>query len=285
MRVLCTHPGKFGDLLWALPTMRALALAYDDPVDLLVSAHIGTEDFLGLLRDQDYLGQVLVDDGWAIQFTAPVTPAAPPHLPEVYARVYHLGLKEWPDRPLPYMSELIARLQYTSYRDDELRGALPAIDLDTPWVRPSFHLPRTRVAFGFTDEYFELKYGLSWLLQRWVHLQPWMPPAVVNVSTSPRWVDEGRASVISWRSAAGWLHASDLFVGCCSALHVLACACGTPVIVVEPASARWQGVFYPYGFEPGARVRLLLGNDSQPTFDARHLVDAVAAHFAEEAGS
>jgi hypothetical protein len=42
---------------------------------------------------------------------------------------------------------------------------------------------------------------------------------------------------------------------------------------MEPAEARWNDVFYPYGKID--RVRLVTGTDGRPTFDARHCMDAI----------
>lgn len=264
MTILCTHPGRYGDLLWALPTLRALAAQSGQPVDLLLSAKYGTKGFGALLSAQPYLGQVLVANNWAIEETAPITPREPPSLPTGYDQVLHLGYDGWPRLSLPYETARIAGLTSA------------AIDLATPWIAPT--PPATRyvlgasVLVGFTDEYFEVKAGLMALLRRqwgWVGR-----PRFINISHGRRWNNEMRVESVSWLRAASWLGVSRLFVGCCSALHVLACGVGRPVVCVEPALARHHDVFYPYG-KLGPQVTLVTGNDGQPTVDSRHLVDAI----------
>jgi len=67
---------------------------------------------------------------------------------------------------------------------------------------------------------------------------------------------------------------------------VLACAVGTPCIVMEPAEARWHPIFWPYG-QDGPQVRLVRGGDGRGTVDARHcreLIQAALAQTDDEGG-
>jgi hypothetical protein len=98
-----------------------------------------------------------------------------------------------------------------------------------------------------------------------------------------RWQTEAWHGITSWETAAGLIASSQLFLGCCSALHVLACGLGVPVVLMEPNPHRHHVNFYPYGTE-GPRVTLVRGNDGQPTFDARHVLDAVRAGLARGRG-
>jgi hypothetical protein len=261
MKILATHPGRYGDCLWALPTVRALSATFHTRVDLLVSPRVGTPGFLQLLRKQHaYLGTVIVAHDWEILETAPITPRVPPSLPSDYDLTVHLGYESWPQKALPYDIHRLAAPQVPD---------LAPINLATPWITTGLGLT-CDVAVGFSDEYFEMKFGLERLL--WEHLvltDPEHPSRVVNVSGGPRWHQD-----LAWSTAAEWIAGAKLFVGCCSALHVLACAVGTPVVVVEPAPARHHDCFYPYG-KQGPQVQLLLGADGLPTFDSRHLINAV----------
>ncbi|MDE2106837.1 MAG: hypothetical protein KGL39_57005, partial [Patescibacteria group bacterium] len=146
---------------------------------------------------------------------------------------------------------------------------------DRPWiVSPIYEkLPPASIAVGFTDEWFELKYGIYFLLyKRFCKRADYR---VVSISDSPRWRTEADHGGMSWEAAAGWLGKAKVFVGCNSALHVLACAVGTPkVVILEPAEARHNDVFWPYG-KKGPRVYGNFGGDGQLSFDARHLVDLV----------
>jgi hypothetical protein len=70
-----------------------------------------------------------------------------------------------------------------------------------------------------------------------------------------------------------------VFLGDCSAWHVLAMAMGIPVVLVEPLEARWNPIFYPLGMD-GPQVTMVRGNDGNPTFDARHVADALTRALA-----
>jgi hypothetical protein len=76
MRVLVTFPGRYGDLLWALPSVRAVSEAIGGPVDLVIAGPFGS--IVPLLEQQDYLGTVTARPDWVVQDTAPMTPRTPP---------------------------------------------------------------------------------------------------------------------------------------------------------------------------------------------------------------
>jgi len=276
MRILCTHPGRHGDLLWALPTVRAISRSYDTPVDLMLSPPYSSPSFRRLLLRTPYVGNVFVNAAWAVQETAPMTPREPPDWPEGYDHVAHLGYDGWPLRTLPLETYRIA--------SEQIDLTWP-VDLDSPWLLPhsAYLLPPTRLTVGFTDEYFEVKYGVYWLLR-----EHFITPGedgirqLVNVSYGERW--KGRTAETDWETAQAWIGESELFVGCCSALHVVACALGKPCVIVEPAEARHHPVFYPYGTS-GPRVTVTLGLTGQPTVDSRHVIAAIEARLQQGAAA
>lgn len=253
-------PGRHGDILWSLPTCRALAQAAGEPIDLVVSEQYRT--LVPLLETgAPYLRCVWADPTWHVRESAPMTPARPPSAPAEYARVVHLGYERWPMNVLPAEAYLAAVAQWGD--------GLPRLDLDTPWINPPEEVSYRRdvdFALGFTDEWFELKYGLLQLLMRRF-------TRAIVVTNSPRWENEGGFPPCSWTRAVDALRSAPVFLGCCSALHVLACAIGKPVVLMEPAEARWHEVFYPYGKQ--GRVTLVVGNDRRPTWDARHVAEAI----------
>lgn len=264
MKVLCSFPGKFGDILWALPTVRAISEAVGEPVDLVIAGAYGS--IVPLLKRQAYLGVVWAEIDWQVQNTAPMTPRVPP-LPfaeaQGYDRVIHLGYMGWPtpDLPLAALNNACGWVGMPPIR--------PHFDLARPWIIPPYHIDYP-VAYtvGFTDEHFELKFGLAWLLHRQFLGGDAFP---ICVSNSPRWNNETALSgAYNWESAAGWLAISPAFLGCNSALHVLARAMGVPVVMMEPNPQRHNDIFYPYG-KSGKGVELVCGNDGLPTFDARHV--------------
>ena len=77
----------------------------------------------------------------------------------------------------------------------------------------------------------------------------------------------------NWVDAAAKIKKAKFFLGCCSALHVLACALGKSVVMVEPNAARHNPIFDPYG--KTGRVHLVCGNDGLPTHDSRHVREAL----------
>ena len=272
--VLCTFPGRHGDLLWALPTVRAIAERYDQPVDFATSAKYGR--IAELVRQQEYIGGVHVLKEWQVQETAPMTPLEPPHVPEGYEKVIHLAYPGWPEFPLPYFIEKIGSLQM----------ARPlTIELGRPWIDvDKLDLGRTRIGIGFSDEHFELKFGLAMLLSNEMHEFTEQPESTHDYAIWPsaypggRWEKEGFCRACEWVEAAQVYSSCKVVLACCSALHVLACAVGTPVVMMEPNEQRWNPIFYPYG-KDGPQVTLVHGGDGKPTFDARHVKAAIDAHL------
>jgi len=263
-KLLVTHPGRYGDCLWALPTVRALSETFRTKIDLLLSPNYSSDAFRELLHAQPYVGHVFVNQEWEIVETAPMTPRIPPNLPPGYDRIIHLGYDGWPSLTLPY--------EMCGLAEKQVPLTVGSFNL-APWIGTPWKLP-CDIAVGFSEEYYELKYGLDRLL--WEHCALPMarqPLRVVNVSGGHRWDLDN-----PWTAAASWIAGAKLFVGCCSALHVLACAVGTPVLLVEPAPARHHDIFYPFG-KLGPQVQLLTGGDGLPTFDSRHLTDAVDARL------
>src|SRR5262245_63210788 len=70
--IACTMPGRHGDILWALPTVRALAEQAGAPIDLVISEKYGS--LKDLIRRQPYIADVVVLADWQVQETAPMTP-------------------------------------------------------------------------------------------------------------------------------------------------------------------------------------------------------------------
>lgn len=259
MKILCTFPGRFGDLLWALPTIRALSESYGQPVDLLICGEFA--GLVPLLIQQPYLASVTADPGWGLG-----AGWQPPVVWEEADRIFHLGYRRWPELPLPLEIDQTVRV------DRELAP----LDLTRPWIttRIPAQTPRREVAVGWSDCHFELKVGLLELL-----FTNWTGPkgsAFILPPAGSRWVTEQRYTPTDWRQAAQRIANTQVFLGDCSALHVLAVALGKPCVLVEPMEARWNPIFYPCG-KTGPQVTLVTGLDGQPTFDARHCAEALQA--------
>lgn len=271
MKILCTFPGKFGDLIWALPTIRAIAEVVGEPVDLMIAGAYAS--IVPLIQRQSYIGKVWAEIDWLVENTAPMTPRIPPLSFEDskdYDQIFHLGYRGWPETTLPRETFECAWNQAGVWF--RTQGALH-LDLTRPWIEAPYRIPHPiAYAVGFTDEHFELKYGLADLLYQHYLLHDRYP---VNLSNSPRWNAEGGChGMFSWESAAAWLGSAPVFLGCNSALHVLARAMGVPVVMMEPNPHRHNDIFYPYG-KSGKGVELVCGNDGLPTWDSRHVWDVL----------
>jgi hypothetical protein len=277
MRVLCTFPGKFGDLLWALPTVRAISRRIGAPVDLLLAREL--QAIVPLLRSQPYLGAVATECAWVTRDTAPRSPRTPPLVAYPgYDRVIHLGYRDW---PLP---DVVRHTRETANEVCRLREE--ELTLDEPWIqapdRTTYPFPA--LAIAFTDEHFELKFGLTTLvLESFARTYSDLGYRILTTPGS-RWDGE------TWQPMRGkcptdWSGYATAFTGAsvvltdCSAPHVLAVAMGKPVVVMEPNPHRHNPVFYPLGTI--GQVELVVGTDGLPTFDARHVSDVLTRRLSE----
>lgn len=264
-RVLCTFPGRAGDLLWALPTVRAISESYGHPVDLQIAGEF--DSMVDLLLQQPYLHGVTADPRWGMSDGW----EAPRH-PRPFDRVIHLGYSRWPELPLPMETYANA---ISHFADNP--PTLPPLDLARPWItvdRGKGNGVCPDIVFGWTDCHFELKYGLTELLftsdqdhrsrpARW-DAQDVIPPG-------SRWESEAYYLGCGWLAAARRIRRARVLLTDCSALHVLAVALGKPCVIVEPMEARLNPIFWPLGTD--GPVHLVTGNDGKATVDARHTAD------------
>lgn len=275
MNILCTMPGRFGDILWALPTVRAISESHGVPVDLAVSHKY--QSICALIAQQPYIRHAFGTMDWEVIESAPITPRIPltmygevngeivdtlDPLVGAYDRFYHLGYESWPTPDLPRDIHLRAR---TTYRD----GDVDPLDLGRPWITCQGTHFHSDVIVGFSDEYFELKFGVCELLE--INLG-----VSVNAIVPPgsRWDTElHHSGTENWEAAAAMIKGAKVFLGCASALHVLACALGKQVVAMEPNVQRHNPIFWPYGTT--GRVLQVLGGDGLWTWDARHVADTL----------
>lgn len=283
--ILCTFPGKYGDLLWALPTLRALARRTNEAIDLLLPETMVS--IKPLLTCQPYIGKVYTDPSWTVLDTAPASPRIPPSTIGIGTHlIIHLGYKGWPKRSLAYetMDTCNQEGWGTTFgsnwalQDKEL-------DLQTPWL----YVPEPRMSwtfpwvYGFTDEHFELKYGVVDLLLRNRRMSKVGGMMPVRIGNDPRWNEEAGCVPNTWLESAQLLVGAGALLTCNSALHVLGVATGVPVVMMEPNPHRHHFIFYPVG-DTGPQVHLVRGNDGQPTFDARHVRDVLSNVLAARRG-
>jgi hypothetical protein len=271
MKILCTFPGRYGDLLWTLPSIRALSRRVGQPINLLIAGEFASITLL--LQQQPYLGQIITDPAWSL--SPPNEWQAPPI--SGFDLTFHLGYRGWPTLALPYeaLHNLNAETVDAGMRSAGMGNIQPSeLALTDPWIQVDGPGPPCELAVGFTEAWFELKLGLLASLDRY------LPPYVQLTPPGSRWTTEGVGLVAvqagDWLIHARTIRNSERFLGDCSALHVLAVAMGIPAIICEPMEARWNPIFYPVGMD-GPQVTVVKGTDGRPTFDARHCRDMLAA--------
>lgn len=272
-----SHPGRYGDLLWALPTVRALA-AQHGPVRLHLPVDpANTTPMIAiapLLEQQPYIGEVVIRQDWSIEQEAPRRPRYP--LPEY--RLYgdgswfNLGYREWPTAPLPFYTAQLAGLEFEPDW--------------SPWITaPRLHTePGDLVLYHWSDRWFELKYGLTNILSRTLPVTAW----TIRVSPqTERWDVHPYARRTSIRDLAYHIAGASIVVTDCSMAHVLAAAMGKRCVVVEPEDARHHFIFWPGSLQDerghwhqadndfGRLIYPVIGGDGKPSFDARHTADLI----------
>lgn len=281
--VLCTMPGRYGDILWSLPTVRAIKRFHMPcKLVLVVSQKYSRGRFLELLQGQDYIDEVraATPEVWPIQETAPITPLSPYMTSPVCRidearpdRTFHLGYQAWPTLPLAMQGLANAT---------ELEPRIAQHFSLNPWIVPiqeTWKSTLPGVFVGFSDEHIELKMGvLAAVTERF----PLHHFDVVYASGQRHreWQLLSRYNRISltpasWVNAATFMTQSVCHLGCLSAPWVLANAVGIRAVVFEPNQQRWNPIFFHSGQPDGPDNRLVLGNDGLPTFDARHVGDAL----------
>ena len=197
-----------------------------------------------------------------------MSPRCPPFAFDDYdEHRYHLGYEGWPAEPLPFECLRIANDMRRAY-------SLPpvTIHLKRPWIQAVPWQTVQELVIGFSDEWFELKYGIYRLVARQAQYD-YQKGTFIICPPQSRWHVEGQIEPSDWLHAVRRIAACEVFLGCCSALHVLAVAMGKTVVVMEPNTQRHHDIFYPLG--KTGRVQLVLGGDGLPTFDSRHCADAV----------
>jgi len=93
------HPGKLGDALYSLPTIRAICDEQGAIADFYTSAYC--TPLRRLFEYQDCISCVVIADWYKVErMDCGCQPWYIP-IPDSYDRVYQLGFKRVPDRPIP----------------------------------------------------------------------------------------------------------------------------------------------------------------------------------------
>jgi hypothetical protein len=96
-----THPGKVGDMLYGLPTMRQICQAKGEQADFYTSDYC-YPIVKRLVERQSYINNCFMSQTYRIErMDIGVQPWRVPVDVSIYSTTYHLGFKHVPDRELP----------------------------------------------------------------------------------------------------------------------------------------------------------------------------------------
>lgn len=96
-----THPGKIGDALFSLPTIRYLAEKSGNPVDFYTSEYC--EPLRSLYEYQSCVGEFVISKDYIIEgYDMGIRPYTVPVPYGLYDTVYHLGFRSIPNKRLDW---------------------------------------------------------------------------------------------------------------------------------------------------------------------------------------
>jgi len=257
-KYLCTFSGKFGDILWSLPTAKFISeKIVNSKVDFCVMPYY--KNLLPLLAAQPYIEHAFVKEDWLRTHSnhgdqpwqPPDTIKFKPYEPQEYERMWHLTYKGHPGITAPNMPliEFVAYQQGICFNDwNPIPFIAPSEDVEelaTPIHFSSGQLPdvileKRLVSYAFNDQYPEPKqkfFEKLWHVTREDGLE------FFNVGE------------LGWREAAWIISKSIAYVGCRSADWVLAMGLGQETFTFEPHPSRHKDCHLgrvfgsPYGRE------------------------------------
>jgi len=236
-KTLCTFSGKYGDILWSLPTARFIAeKVVGERVDFAVMPYY--ENLCPLLEDQSYIRRAFPCHDWVrTNSNYGDQPWSPPEwLSQRYERKWHLTYRAHPGISAPAMPlvEFIAyqqgiRLEHpvvpflrASQEWNTMDGSLMKMDFEHGSIRQVADEGKL-ISYAFNDQYErEKKEFLEEL---------WKPVKEAGLEMF-------NLNGTGWREAAWALDHSIIHVGCRSACWVLATGLGKKSITFEPHPSR-----------------------------------------------
>lgn len=246
MSVACTFPGKYGDILWSLPTARAIAALYGQSVDFWVMPAF--ESICPLLEQQPYIRNAYGLPTWHyVDDACGARPLEHPPLPG-YSHVFDLGYKSWPDRPL---------VQFIAWQAGIDTSGDPLPFIQAPDNDPlGVAEPYIAVAFNFPQ-----KVEIFW--------KPLAEEIEKRTGKAPRAIFTPN---LPWVPAATMIKGANLFIGDRASNYVLAHALGKPILTYETDLGRHNPIFScPHGKE---KLISPQGSHLEPPTNLHEFVDA-----------
>ena len=242
---LCTFSGKFGDILWSLPTAKYIAEKMaGGRVDFAVMPYY--KSLLPLLVEQSYIEHAYVIEGWLRTHSnhgdqpwePPVGHETVPYggEGEKYEKCWHLTYKGHPGISAPAIPlvEFIAYQQGISFQNWQVVPFLEVgdevgVEAEKVWfgersIREVIE-DKSLVTVGFNEQYAESKERFYEELWRRAEQEGFQ---FLNVSDQK----------LRWCEAAWCIKNSVLYVGCRSAGWVLANGLGKVAMTFEPHPSR-----------------------------------------------
>lgn len=220
MKILCTFSGRFGDILFSLPTVRQISRNYGTRVDMGIMPSYKT--LLPLLKRQSYIQNTFTIDNWFCTGSpcGDQPWEAPLDMLPGYDKVYHLTYRYHPHGNNPLIDFIAG--QQSLVLDEPI---VPFIEtLDFPPYKETY------IAFAFNDQYHEQK-------TRFLEcLSSNLGRTGLSSGTEIRFFDVSKSE---WSWARYGIKHALCFVGCRSANWVLANGVGQKnIIVYDPDLSR-----------------------------------------------
>lgn len=232
MRGLVTHGGKIGDALWALAAIKALAVKWSEPVDMVVSTYL--RPLVPLINAQEYIHKCIVDEAWEVEFTSPITPQIPPTHYD-HDLIWDASMDGWP---------------IGTIMEDHVRRAGVGLEPWEPWLKPlsehSTGFAKEHIAICLTDEHKETKAGILVALLKAFPEQRFLFLTYPEARLAQEFTFPFRNLQTVYTSVSGlsdWLVGCKLVITCKSMARVMARGLGLKTAVIEPSVPRQNPVF------------------------------------------
>lgn len=99
-KIACTHPGKIGDAIYALPAIKKACQAHNATADFYTSAYC--KPLKNLFEYQSYISGFYIPDNYRIErMDMGVQPWRVPVDIGTYDMTYHMGFRRVPDKSIP----------------------------------------------------------------------------------------------------------------------------------------------------------------------------------------
>lgn len=94
MKISVSHPGRLGDALYCLPTVRHLSKIFDTKIDFWTSNYC--KPLVNLLKKQTYINEVFINEQYIAHHHNCGTQPSILECLGKYDKIFHLGIREYP---------------------------------------------------------------------------------------------------------------------------------------------------------------------------------------------